>query len=227
MTNARSTSHILAVSVVALAMACDKRSASDTAVSQTELTAATTDGGRLVPGSDLDNAAPGGIDELAGTSAPLVTRPTERIALSDAQIVKVLETFSRHQVSAGELATLRATDPEVKNFADWMIDHHHEARASGQRLVDRLKVAPADSDRSMKLAAIDQASLATLQKESATAFDRAYMRAEVADLERMLILLDRDLYPNSRDESLQRALDELRPKLAAHKRAAEALAKRL
>ena len=65
----------------------------------------------------------------AGTDAPL----------TDANIVALLDEANMADSSAGALASTKATNKEVKDFAKLMMSEHHALRKQGQQLAKKLK----------------------------------------------------------------------------------------
>ena len=71
--------------------------------------------------------------EAAGTGA----------ALTDANIVALLDEANMADSAAGALAATKATSKDVKDFAKLMMSEHHALRKQGQELAKKLNVTPA------------------------------------------------------------------------------------
>ena len=63
-------------------------------------------------------------------------------ALSDANIVALLDEANMADSATGAYVVTRATNPDVKAFAKLMMGEHHALRAQGQQLAKRLGVTP-------------------------------------------------------------------------------------
>ena len=63
-------------------------------------------------------------------------------ALSDANIVFVLDQASAADSARGALAWTKATSTDVKNFGKLMAGEHHALRLEGQQLAHKLGVTP-------------------------------------------------------------------------------------
>jgi putative membrane protein len=80
------------------------------------------------------------------------------------------------EVEMGRLAASKATDPDVKQFGQRMVDDHSKANDELKSLASQKHLTvPAELDAKMK------AEHARLEKLSGAAFDRAYMTAMVMD----------------------------------------------
>ena len=55
-------------------------------------------------------------------------------------------TANQVDIDAGKLAVSKATDPEVKKFAQTMVNDHTGVNKQAVALVTKLKVTPADND---------------------------------------------------------------------------------
>src|SRR5687767_15609432 len=81
---------------------------------------------------------------------------------------------------AGRLAQTKATNAEVKKFAERMIADHEGVNKQAIALATKLKVTPQDNDTSKSLKAGGDKNVATLKTLSGAAFDKAYVDQEVA-----------------------------------------------
>ena len=80
------------------------------------------------------------------------------------------------EVQMSRMAADRASDPEVRDFAQRMVDDHSRANDQLERIArERGWMLPQRPD------AEHRAMMQRLRQRSGTAFDRAYMRAMVAD----------------------------------------------
>lgn len=80
------------------------------------------------------------------------------------------------EVQIGQMAADKATDPDVKSFAQRMVTDHTKANDELQQLASTKGwTLPTELD------AKHRSTMARLQKQSGAAFDRTYMNAMVAD----------------------------------------------
>src|SRR5687767_15686838 len=89
---------------------------------------------------------------LAGAmSFPFTTVSAQGV--TDGQIASIVVTANAVDVDAGELAKVRATNNEVKAFAQLMITDHKGVNKAATDLVTKLKVTPQDNSTSQSLKA--------------------------------------------------------------------------
>ena len=88
-----------------------------------------------------DSTTSGAADTLSrADTAPAATAGSE--ALTDANIVALLDEANMADSAAGAYALTKATNADVKAFAKLMMGEHHALRAQGQQLAQRLNVTP-------------------------------------------------------------------------------------
>jgi putative membrane protein len=95
---------------------------------------------------------------------------------SEQKFMMMVAQNSNAEVVAGKLATRKATNPQVKQFAQRMVDEHTKMNQEMEALAETkglaLPTAP-DEQHSQEITIFEQMSGAE--------FDRAYMSAQVAD----------------------------------------------
>lgn len=121
---------------------------------------------------------------LAQTGAPTEPKPsTDSSKASAAGVSKADATFIKKaagggmaEVELGRLATEKASNPDVKQFGQRMIDDHSKAN-------DQLKQVAAEKHVTLptSISAKDKATKAKLEALSGDQFDRAYMEDMVKD----------------------------------------------
>ena len=136
--------------------------------------------------------------------------------INDAQIASIVVTANQVDIDAGKLATNRATDPEVKQFAQLMVTDHTGVNKSAVDLATKLKVTPQDNPTSQNLKSGGEANLTTLKGLKGGAFDRAYIDHEVAYHQAVLDAVDKTLIPGVKNAELKALLVKVRPAFVAH-----------
>jgi putative membrane protein len=97
-------------------------------------------------------------------------------AISMPEFVKHAAQGGMAEVSLGKLAADKASDPDVKQFAQRMVDDHSKANAELTGLASSKGILlPANTDPK------NQALMDRLAKLSGSEFDRAYMHAMLTD----------------------------------------------
>jgi len=171
-----------------------------------------------VPGADTtrmgtpDTSAKGGM--------------TAGAALSDANIVALLDEANKADSAAGAVAAKKATNPEVKAFARLMMSEHHALRLQGQQLAKKLKVTP-EPPAEDPLAAPAQDETNALQSAPKGAqFDKTYIDKEVGIHQAVKDLLDK-AHSAAQNEELKKLIEKAQPVIQKHLDQAEALQKKL
>src|SRR5437762_6906078 len=136
--------------------------------------------------------------------------------INDAQIASIVVTANQVDIDAGKLASSRATNPEVKKFAELMVTDHTGVNKSAVDLATKLKVTPEDNPTSQNLKSGGEANLSNLKSLKGAAFDKAYVDHEVAYHQAVLDAVDKTLVPNAKNEELKALLVKVRPAFVTH-----------
>ncbi|HXE79278.1 MAG TPA: DUF4142 domain-containing protein [Vicinamibacterales bacterium] len=136
--------------------------------------------------------------------------------VTDAQIASIVVTANQVDIDAGKLAKERASNPEVKKFAEQMITDHTGVNKSATELVTKLGVKPEDNPTSKALKEGGDKNLAKLRGLSGAAFDKAYIEHEVAYHQQVLDAVDKTLIPSAKNAELKNLLVKVRPAFVAH-----------
>ncbi len=118
-------------------------------------------------------------DSAAGAAAAPAPATPAAPALTDANIVYIMDQANMADSAMGKVAETKATDPEVKRFARMMMSEHHALRQAGENLAKKLGVTPtpppADDSQGMMKATMDSLGAQARGK----AWDKAYIDHEV------------------------------------------------
>ena len=118
-------------------------------------------------------------DTSAATAAPPPAAAPATPALTDANIVYILDQANAGDSAMGNLASTKGTDAEVKAFGRLMMGEHHALRLAGENLAKKLSVTPtappADDSFAMMKATADSLNAQAKGK----AWDKAYIDHEV------------------------------------------------
>jgi putative membrane protein len=136
--------------------------------------------------------------------------------VTDAQIAQIVVTANQVDIDAGKLAETKATNPDVKAFAQRMVTDHTGVNKSAVELVTKLHVTPEPSATSQALQKGGDENLAALKKLSGAAFDKAYVDHEVAYHQQVLDAVDKTLIPSAQNAELKSLLVSVRPAFVAH-----------
>jgi putative membrane protein len=187
--------------------ACKGKNANDTARMETP---AATDTGAAATGMAADTTA------AAGSNA----------ALSDANIVALLDEANKADSSAGAYAVTKARDPGVKSFAKLMMTEHHALRVQGQALAKKLNVTPQPPANDPVQAATTTEMDTLRAAGKGAAFDRAYIDQEVGIHKAVIDLADK-AHDATQNADLKALIEKAKPVIQKHLDKAEALQKTL
>jgi putative membrane protein len=116
----------------------------------------------------------------AATAAATPAAPAPAPALTDPNIVAILDGANMIDSANGSVAATKATSAEVKSFGKDMMRDHHALRKAGQDLARKLNVTPEmpAGDNSAAAGAAFKDSLTAMP--AGAAWDKAYIDHEVA-----------------------------------------------
>ncbi|WP_437967628.1 DUF4142 domain-containing protein [Sorangium sp. So ce260] len=162
-----------------------------------------------------------------GTTTTAPSAPVEA-PLTDEQIVAVLDAANKKEIDEAQLAQTKAKHKDVKAYARVIAQHHTEAKAKQAKLIKKLGITAADSDKSKQLADETQQAVEQLKALQGADFDQQFVALMVKDHQTTLDLLDKRVLPNAKNADLKTMVEkELRPTIEKHLKDAEALAQKL
>jgi putative membrane protein len=136
--------------------------------------------------------------------------------VNDAQIASIVVTANQVDIDAGKLAASKATNADVKKFAQLMVTDHTGVNKSAVDLATKLKVTPEDNPTSKSIKAGGDENVANLKTLKGAAFDKAYIDHEVAYHQTVLDAVDKTLIPGASNAELKALLVKVRPAFVAH-----------
>jgi len=144
--------------------------------------------------------------------------------LNDAQIAHIAYTAGNIDIAAGQQAIKKASNPNVKAFAEEMVRDHTAVNDKALALVKKLGVTPEDNATSKALSKRAAAKLAELGKLSGGAFDKAYVDNEAAYHTTVNGALKDTLIPGASNGELKSLLETGLTLFQSHQEHAEHLA---
>jgi putative membrane protein len=127
----------------------------------------------------------------------------ESAKLTDPQIAHIAYTAGAIDIAAAKQAQTKASNKDVKAFADDMLRDHEAVNKQALDLVKKLNVTPEDNDTSKALSKQAADKLAELGKLSGAAFDKAYVANEVAYHKTVNSALETQLIPSASNAQLK------------------------
>jgi len=138
-------------------------------------------------------------------------------ATPEPQIAAIVIAANEGEVQQGQAASSRATNADVRAFAQMMVTDHTTALNNARDTFNRTAITPADNDISNTLRTNSQATVRALETYTGTAFDRAYMQTQVELHSWLLRQLDANLIPSATTPELRTLLQTQRGAVAAHR----------
>jgi putative membrane protein len=142
--------------------------------------------------------------------------------MTDAQLAAIVQTLNTGEIQEAQVAQAKASSPDVKRFAQEMMNGHREMLMRQNALFTRLQIMPADNAVSSQMKANTQNQLSMLQQVGGHDFDRSYVDDQVGNHNKALELVDR-IMPNVKNADFRTALQEDRSMIETHLRQAEVM----
>ena len=155
---------------------------------------------------------------LAATlSAPAFAE--DKMSNDDASAMKQVAQSSLNEIAAGKKGAEKAQSPDVKSFAQKMVDDHTKM-FEDLRALAKTKGVALPQDANMK----DMAQMKMIERKSGAEFDKDYMEHMVKDHEKDLKDLE-SLAAKVKDAQFKAALQKATPKIKEHLELAQRLSK--
>ena len=186
--------------------------------------------------ADADTAAGGageavaaGADTVGGRVAAGADTVAGRVAgreYTSAELVAFVNAYNDAEVETGRMAQTKATDPQVRAFAQRIVKEHQALKTEATSAAKRLNVTPAMPEGDEDLAKDHQDGMRDLTaKAKGKEFDEAFLEHEIKMHRKVLDEVE-DALGRSRNEDIRPLLEQARAGLRAHLDAAEALEKK-
>jgi putative membrane protein len=147
--------------------------------------------------------------------------------LTHAEVAGIVAAANEGQLELARLATTRAANAEVRQFAQQMIDDHTQGHTNTQQLLGRLNVTPAESEWTRRLRESNRQTLEALGTWEGADFDRRFMDHQVALHQWLARSLDQTLIPSVTNRQLRTHLEQTRAGIGAHTTEAQRVRGRL
>jgi putative membrane protein len=125
---------------------------------------------------------------------------------TDPQIAHIAYTAGVIDINAAKQAVAKASNKEVKAFAQDMVRDHEAVNKQALDLVKKLNVTPEDNDTSKTLSRQAADKLAELNKLKGAEYDKAYVANEVAYHKAVNSALETQLIPSASNAELKNLL---------------------
>jgi putative membrane protein len=161
-------------------------------------------------GCSKDSTSNGAPGASQGNEAPPVdsSKGEKIVALTDGQITQVLALVDEGEIEQADVALTKGTSPAVREYAQLMVDQHTQSKQQGQQLIAETKIIPSPSPVANDLQANAGKTLEKLKTVDPASFDSTYMKAQLAEHQDVLKLLQDKLLPSATDPALREHLSK-------------------
>ncbi len=159
----------------------------------------------------------------APAAAPVLREPVAEM-FTDAKIAGVASVSNMSEIVPSQLALSKAQHPDVRRYAQRMIDEHTKLEATMQAMLRQKGVTPEHNGYSYQVQQNLAPMLRQLNALSGRDFDRLYMDHQVGSHLMTLSGLDTSLIPQAKDPQMKAMLQQqVRPAVAMHLTEAQGL----
>ncbi len=148
---------------------------------------------------------------------PVATAPPPTLASADQMFINMAAAGDAAEIQAAQLAQAKAHRSAVKSYAAQMISDHTATTQQLSTIAQSKGVTPAATPSDSA-----QATMAKLEADKGTAFDRAYVRDQVLDHEKM-VQAYQDEIANGQDADVKVFAQQTLPAVQKHLREARTL----
>ena len=168
----------------------------------------------------LATITPAPVALVTGAASPAAAAG-EKSPARDRSFLTEAARDGRAEVELGRIAAQRASNPEVKQFAERMVKDHEAANqqlVAAAREPKKTKEPPADEEA--------QAKMRELQGLSGAKFDQAYMRTMVEDHVKAVDLFQREA-KDGKEAEVRKLAETILPTLQEHLKMARQVGSRV
>lgn len=177
-------------------------------------------------GASVDTALTKAVEALGAATDSVASRLASR-AYSNAELAGFINTYNDAEIQMGELAQAKATESEVRTFAQQIVTEHRALRAEVTRAARSLDIDPAVAGDIENITERHQEGMRDLNDRAAgRGFDEAYLRHEIR-MHRSVLEEIEDTLGRNRNPELRTLLEKVRDGVRAHLAKAEELEKKV
>ena len=162
----------------------------------------------------------------ATTDTGMAAAPAAPAALTDANIVFILDNANMLDSAAGAVAATKGTGSDVREFGKRMMRDHHDLRKKGQDLAKKLNVTPAAPANDDSKAQYDKTMSTLNGAAKGKDFDKAYIDNEVTYHQAVLQTATNAMNA-AQNAELKNLIQKAAPAIQAHLTLAESIQKKM
>ena len=157
-----------------------------------------------------------------GSAAAQQPAPHKSAALDDPTIVAIFDAANTWDVETGEVAAIKGTTQEIRDFGKMLVRDHKMVRQQGRDLAKKLSVTPTPP-KDFAMAKDHADAMAKLRAANGKAFDRAFLENEVAFHKAVIDAVTTTLLPALHNQEVKDLVTKVAPAFQAHMVAAQNL----
>jgi len=146
---------------------------------------------------------------------------------TEPEVAKIVSTVNEGEISLARRALAVSSNPEVKNFAQHMINDHTKNNKKTIELAVDKGLSLQDSSHSEALQEKSEESMEKLNRLTGKDFDKEYIKNQIATHEQVLNDLNKNLIPSAKDNELRTHLTMTAEKVQSHLNHAKQIQKTL
>ncbi|HXH75662.1 MAG TPA: DUF4142 domain-containing protein [Bacteriovoracaceae bacterium] len=143
--------------------------------------------------------------------------------MTDPVIVQELINTNEGEISLAKLAITKATNPEVKSFAEAMLKEHTENNEQTRVLTKKLNIEPQNNLKTETRTISAEKDVAVLKMKKGKSFDKSYIDSQVKMHRKVLEELNQKMIPNAQNEELKAMLTKTAASVKEHLQHAQKL----
>lgn len=148
-------------------------------------------------------------------AATSMKNPTDS-KLNDEQVSKILTTVNDGEIALANHVLSETKNPEVKKFAQHMVNDHQMNNSKARDIIAKEKIAPMDSAKNTEMKMKSDESRAKLLSMTGKELDKAYIEDQVKTHKSVLDDLNNKLIPTTQDSMLKNHLEKTAKKVQEH-----------
>lgn len=150
------------------------------------------------------------------TAGLVANAQAQTTPVPDTQIAKILLTINDGEIDAAKIAKKQAQNQEVKDFANMMADQHEKNMKETKHVAKMNKINPEDSDMAKSLKEEAKTANKDLKRQDKSAFDRAYIKQQIMNHEKVLATLKEKLIPDAQNTEFKAHLEKTQASVMEH-----------
>ncbi|WP_433927520.1 DUF4142 domain-containing protein [Sorangium cellulosum] len=139
-----------------------------------------------------------------------------QIQVSDGALAAVISASNQLEITQAMIGRRQARSREVRDFAREMLESHSQSERRLGALLVRLRIKMEPTRVSSMLVGHSSLVAAYLRRRPAREFDQAFIATQVMTHRYTLRMLDEQLLPKARNESLKQELQRIRGEVVTH-----------